>query len=188
MASCTGLPKTKDVAKKIKDPAFRDYCVVNCDANSDGVLSMEEAAAVEKIAVPHRAIKSFKGIEYFTGLKCLECSKSTLESIELALPSLEVLQCERIEGLEKIDVSKCPKLQFIYASHTGLKKINLSKQKTLYRVWVDNTPISKLDLSNSPKLNNLNVENCPNLKEVKVSPSVNRTLLFVIKDAQTTIK
>ena len=56
------------------DPAVRDICVANFDADGDGVISIEEAAAVTDIGTLFQyksAITSFDEFKYFTGVTSL---------------------------------------------------------------------------------------------------------------------
>lgn len=53
------------------DPAVRDICVANFDTDGDGVISMEEAAAVTDIGTlfeNNTSIESFDEFKYFTGV------------------------------------------------------------------------------------------------------------------------
>ncbi|MCQ2162667.1 MAG: hypothetical protein MJY86_05265 [Bacteroidales bacterium] len=186
--SCSGPSSVKDVAKKVSDPVFRTYCVAKMDLDGDKAISMAEADSIRTMDVSGLNIKSLKGIEYFKSLKSLDCSQTQVKSLVLDNPSLEILKCEKNEALVKLDVAKCPSLGFIYASHTGIKELDLSAQQNLYRLWVDNTPIKTLGISSCQKLNNLNVESCKNLKELTLSPSVNRDMLYVIKDDGLVVK
>ena len=186
VAVCSCTPK--NVADKIKDRTLKTYCIVCSDKNKDQKISPEEASAVESIDVSGLKVSSLKGLQYFTGLKTLNISETKVEKLVVNSPSLEVLKCEKNDGLVSIDVSKCPSLNFIYASHTSLSSLDLSKQPDLCRLWVDSTPITSLNVASCPKLNNINVQNCPGLKEVVLSPDVDKEMLSVLKDDSTTIR
>ena len=56
------------------DPAVRDICVANFDTDADGVVSIEEAAAVTDIGTlfqSNTSITSFDEFKYFTGVQTL---------------------------------------------------------------------------------------------------------------------
>ena len=163
--SCSGPSNVKDVAKKVSDPVFRTYCVAKMDLDGDKA-----------------------GIEFFKSLKSLDCSQTKVKSLKLDNPSLEILKCEKNESLAAVDLSKCPALTFIYASHTSIKSLDLSSQQNLYRLWIDNTPVSRLDLSGCPRINNINVMNCPSLKELTLSTEVNKEVLYLAKDDALVVK
>lgn len=186
LCSCSSEPK--DVSKKISDNVLRTFCLVRYDLNQDKMISTEEAAKVETMDISDLNVKSLKGLEYFPNLKNLNCSRTGIKSFDTAAPSLEVLKCSHNVDLTSIDLKGCPSLQFLFASHTGLKSLNLDATKNLFRVWIDSTPISRLDMTACPQVNNINVTNCPALKELTLSPEVNRTTLYLAKDDALVVK
>lgn len=186
ITSCSSEPQ--NVAKKISDPVFRAYCVSTMDRNGDKKLSLEEVESVSEIAVPNQDIKTLAGLEYFRNLKSLDFAGTNVESFDFTLPALEVIKCANNRELVTLDLTGCPSLSFIYASHTGIRTLPLGTQKGLYRLWVDHTPLTVLDISACPKLNNVNVQDCPNLKELAFSPEVNTGILYLAKDETLAVK
>lgn len=186
VSSCSSAPR--DVARKIADPVFRGYCLSTMDLDGNDKLSLAEVEAVSEIAVPNLRIKSLAGLEYFKNLKSIDFSGTRVESFGYNLPALEVLKCANDRGLSSLDLTGCPSLSFVYASHTGVRTVALGAQAGLYRLWLDNTPVSELDITGCPKLNNVNVRDCPNLKELTFSPEVNRDILYLSKDDVLVVK
>ncbi len=184
--SCSSVPR--NVAGKIADPVFRGYCLSTMDLDRNDKLSLAEVEAVSEIAVPNLLIKSLAGLEYFKNLKSIDFSGTQVESFGYNLPALEVIKCANDRRLSSLDLTGCPSLSFIYASHTGVKSVTLGTQTGLYRLWIDNTPVSELDITGCPKLNNVNVRDCPNLKELTFSPEVNRDILHLSKDDVLVVK
>lgn len=63
------LKSVDDVCSVMDDDVFKEYCLKSFDSDGDGILSMEEAAAVELIIINNSPnLVSLKGIEYFTNL------------------------------------------------------------------------------------------------------------------------
>lgn len=176
------------MAKKIKDPVFRAYCVSSMDLDGDRKLSLSEADSVKSIDVSGLEIKSLAGLEYFRNLKSLDFSGTRVESFAFQLPALEMFKCANNENLAALDLTGCPSLSFVYASHTGVKSVALGTQTGLYRLWIDNTPVPALDITACPKLNNVNVQSCSNLKELTFSPEVNQNILYLAKDAALVVR
>ena len=77
------------------DAAFRAFVSENFDADADGFLSEEEAAAVTEISVSGiREIASLSGIAYFPSLAELGCASCALISLDVSEnPALEALEC-----------------------------------------------------------------------------------------------
>lgn len=121
------------MAKKIKDPVFRAYCVSSMDLDGDRKLSLSEADSVKSIDVSGLEIKSLAGLEYFRNLKSLDFSGTRVESFAFQLPALEMFKCANNENLAALDLTGCPSLSFVYASHTGVKSVALGTQTGLYK-------------------------------------------------------
>ena len=76
------------------DEAFKAYCVENFDGNGNGEVSLAEAEAVQAIAVSTGGIESLQGLEYFTGLKVLDCHGNLLSTLDVtANVQLTELDC-----------------------------------------------------------------------------------------------
>ena len=110
ITSCSS--EVKDVAKKIKDPVFRAYCVSSMDLDGDRKLSLSEADSVKSIDVSGLEIKSLAGLEYFRNLKSLDFSGTRVESFAFQLPALEMFKCANNENLAALDLTGCPSLSF----------------------------------------------------------------------------
>lgn len=189
VCSCsTDATRTNDVVSKIKDPVFKAYCIAKADLNGDKRISMEEAASVDVMDISGLNVSRLDGIEYFSGLKTLDCSGTKVSKICLNSNTIQVLMCHDNPSLIKLDLAKAPALEFIFASKTSLKSLDLAAQNGLYRLWVDSTPLTKLNVVECDRINNLNLFNCKDLKEVVLSPSVNRDLLYVVKDDGLIVK
>ena len=65
------------------DKTFREY-VKRFDTDGDGALSQAEIDAVNEINVENMGIKSLKGIENFTSLRYLFCTKNILTGLDVS--------------------------------------------------------------------------------------------------------
>jgi|GEM_PF-1448121 len=93
---------------------FQNYVSSNCDKDQNGYLSDAEIAAVTSMNVSDKSIFTLKGIEYFTALKTLRCSKNKLAKLDVSkLTKLEELSCNENQ-LITLDVSKNTKLTKLY--------------------------------------------------------------------------
>ena len=105
------LKPVDDVCSVMDDDAFKEYCLKSFDSDGDGILSMEEAAAVELIRISNSSnLVSLKGIEYFTKLTDLSCGGNQLASLDVTKNGqLTSLSCG-FNQLTSLDVSKNTKL------------------------------------------------------------------------------
>ena len=99
------------------DPQFLDILktIDGIDANSDGMITENEVAAVSKLDLDYSSEFSFKGIEYFTGLMELSFVYNNITTINLsANTELTLLNCTG-NSLTTLDVSMLPNLISLYA-------------------------------------------------------------------------
>lgn len=92
------------------DEFFSDYIYKNIDINEDKKLSQEEISSIVKMDVSNLGISTLKGLEYFTNLTELNCSKNQLTSLNVdLLINLTSLNCSW-NHLTSLDLSKNTKL------------------------------------------------------------------------------
>ena len=112
------------------DKNFRDV-VKTFDTDDDNILSDTEIAAVKKIDCKGRAITNLKGIEYFTALEYLYCSKNELTALDLRQNTeLKELNCST-NLLTALDLSQNPNLTRVICSENALTALNLSSNSKL---------------------------------------------------------
>lgn len=144
-----------DVYDYITDPEFKSYCVFSgFDTNDDGILSQEEATAVEEIDVSEMykqtgvSIESLAGIEYFTSITWLNCYSNAISAL---------------------DLSKNTELTYLHVGTNGLTELDLSKNTKIVQLYVNRNPLLELDLSALPDLEILYYHDCASLKELDLS-------------------
>lgn len=118
----------------IKDLDFRKLIIENVTPNSQGDITIEELASIKELNCSYKNIKTLKGLEFFTGLKVLNCSGNKLRYLDVSNNRL----------LEKIDCSK-----------NIIKKINLENTNRLVELNCGYNRLTKLDLSYSNSLSKL---------------------------------
>ncbi len=148
-------------ASNFPDDAFRAI-VETFDQNKDHLLSDAEIAAVKTINCVNRGIVSLKGVEYFTALEELRCSRNKkLTSPNLSqntpLTHLDIDHCP----IKILDVTKLSKLTVLNCSSAKLTSLNISKNPKLTSLDVSANAIHSLNLSKNPLLKNLYCNDCP---------------------------
>lgn len=129
------------------DPAVRDICVANFDTDGDGVVSMEEAAAVTDIGTlfyNKKDIVNFDEFKYFTGIKTLNgWSKSFHNCTNLKKITIP-------DSVTKINAGA-------FASTASLKEIVIPKNVTTFAGAFEGSAIEsiKIDANISFTSNNL---------------------------------
>ena len=152
--SCTisyGIPIDKE---HFPDDNFRNW-ILKRDYGTDGVLTADEIASVEKIDVTNKFISDLTGIEYFTELKTLNCSENQLTSLDLSKnTALTKLYCQGC-FTTSLNVSNNTKLTKLDCSYNRLTKLDLSKNTLLTELDCKANQLTKLDLSKNTLLTEL---------------------------------
>lgn len=159
------------------DSIFREYVKTKFDKDNDDILSADEIAKAKEISVEGNPITSFKGIEYFTALTSLECSRTKLTSLDTSHnKKLGYLRCNYIPDLTTLNVSQNTKLKVLYCNDNALADLNLTNNSALETLECGDNELTTLDLSKNTelkyfgcfnsKLSSLDLTNNTNLEEL----------------------
>lgn len=189
------------------DANFKAVLLENYDANSDGEISAEEAAAVTSLDVSGTIpqITSLEGIEYFTNLESLDCSYNKIASLDLAnntklttvLAATNSLESVALPAsvttldlsnnkLSTVDVSKMKGLTSLNLSINKLASLNVSQNKQLTSLLCLKNELVSLDVANLTLLTELNCSN-NHIESLNLSKNTALTTLDVSKNALTTL-
>lgn len=158
------LEEVADVTTKMPDVRFAKYCLDNFDVDMDGVLSMAEAAEVTMIRLPNGSgdsgeslnLISLSGIEYFTNLTMLVCSRNLLTELDLSYnQKLEFLDCADNQ-ITELDLSQISTLENVYCERNKLNVLTIPPSaKYLETLWCGNNQLPALDVRNLTNLEDL---------------------------------
>ena len=159
------------------DEKFREYVKTKFDKDNDDILSADEIAKAKEISVEGNPITSFKGIEYFTALTSLECSRTKLTSLDTSHnKKLGYLRCNYIPDLTTLNVSQNTELKVLYCNDNALADLNLTNNSALETLECGDNELTTLDLSKNTelkyfgcfnsKLSSLDLTNNTNLEEL----------------------
>ena len=144
------------------DDYFREvYISWKFDLNGDGFLSYPEREAATKIdfrkeRMNNGRVTTVKGIEYLPFLLILDCSGSSITSLDVSQnPNLEKLDCSHNQ-LTSLDVSHQGKLMYLDCSgNKGLSALDLRYNKFLDYLNCMECALTSLDVSNNMDLKEL---------------------------------
>lgn len=143
------------------DKIFKDYLVRHFDKDGDGEISLTEALSITKVLCPQLGIKSIAGIEYFSNLVILDCSRNELESLDVSKnKKLEYLICYRNFKLNYLDMSSNPLLISLYCGNCGLQFLDILQNKNLSILSCGFNAIEQINLKENTKLSMLRVRKC----------------------------
>ena len=135
------------------DEKFREYVKTKFDKDNDDILSADEIAEAKEISVEGNPITSFKGIEYFTALTSLECSRTKLTSLDTSHnKKLGYLRCNYIPDLTTLNVSQNTELKVLYCNDNALADLNLTNNSALETLECGDNELTTLDLSKNTEL------------------------------------
>jgi len=133
------------------------YYVLGKD--EDEPLAASEVAAIEELKVASNGIGSLKGLEYFSGLKLLDCSENDLQTLDTSFcPMLEKLDCT-INFLTSLDVTCNPKLMDLACADNQLMTLDVSQNSALINLYCFMNELATLDVTQNPALEDLRCSN-----------------------------
>ena len=149
------------------DTNFRAF-VKQYDGNNDNVLQQSELLAVDRIYCRDKKISDLKGIEHFTALTILDCSKNKLTKLNVrnntALVSLKCFS----NKLTELDVSKNTALTDLRCSENQLEALDVGNNTALTSFECNKNKLTELDVSKNTALTRLQcVENALNSLNVR---------------------
>ena len=127
-------------ATNFPDKNFRNWLLAQ-DYGKDGYLTPAEIASVTNISVPDMQITSLDGIEYFTELKGLWCSRNELQTLDVSHNTkLTNLSCD-VNELTELDVTNNTALTILYCNNNritgdGMAKLVNSLPRTSGNLYV----------------------------------------------------
>ena len=147
------------------DEGFREYLSVGyhyvdgtkirIDTDENGILSQDERMAVKNMDVRGYPVYGLKGIEYFTELLELDCTKRPIKSLDLSKNTkLVQLRCKE-SGLTELDLSHNPEIAVLDCSNNNLGKLNLSNNKKLENLNCSYDELNELDVKENTELQEL---------------------------------
>ena len=153
----------------IADPIFA-AAVREIINKPTGPITAEDVEEINELDVSSMGIESLEGIEYFIGLKELDCSWNELTELDVSnntaltyiycftnqLTELDVsnntaltsLSCSDNQ-LETLNVSGATELRILYCSDNQLEELNVSDNAKLMILYCYSNQLEKLDLSDN---------------------------------------
>lgn len=181
----TTLDNTIHFADKVLERRLLEMTEPKIDADGDGKITFEEAAAVKELQLgfdlkPESTVDcvtDITGLEYFTSLETLSLkfnSVSDIKPIE-GISTLKVLILGENQ-ISSINLDKLGELTDLRLYGTNISDIDLTKTPKLESLYLQRTNVSKVDLTPLQSLDQALLNKCSSLTEIKASnlPSITR--------------
>lgn len=181
----TTLDNTIHFADKVLERRLLAMTEPKIDADGDGKITFEEAAAVKELQLgfdlkPESTVDcvtDITGLEYFTSLETLSLkfnSVSDIKPIE-GISTLKVLILGE-NPISSINLDKLSELTDLRLYGTNISEIDLTKTPKLESLYLQRTNVSKVDLTPLQSLDQALLNKCSSLTEIKASnlPSITR--------------
>lgn len=181
----TTLDNTIHFADKVLERRLLAMTEPKIDADGDGKITFEEAAAVKELQLgfdlkPESTVDcvtDITGLEYFTSLETLSLkfnSVSNIKPIE-GISTLKVLILGE-NPISSINLDKLGELTDLRLYGTNISDIDLTKTPKLESLYLQRTNVSKVDLTPLQSLDQALLNKCSSLTEIKASnlPSITR--------------
>lgn len=181
----TTLDNTIHFADKVLERRLLEMTEPKIDADGDGKITFEEAAAVKELQLgfdlkPESTVDcvtDITGLEHFTSLETLSLkfnSVSDIKPIE-GISTLKVLILGE-NPISSINLDKLGELTDLRLYGTNISDIDLTKTPKLESLYLQRTNVSKVDLTPLQSLDQALLNKCSSLTELKASnlPSITR--------------
>lgn len=181
----TTLDNTIHFADKVLERRLLQMTEPKIDADGDGKITFEEAAAVKELQLgfvvkPESTVDcvtDITGLEYFTSLETLSLkfnSVSDIKPIE-GISTLKVLILGE-NPISSINLDVLGELTDLRLYGTNISDIDLTKTPKLESLYLQRTNVSKVDLTPLQSLDQALLNKCSSLTELKASnlPSITR--------------
>lgn len=181
----TTLDNTIHFADKVLERRLLAMTEPKIDADGDGKITFEEAAAVKELQLgfdlkPESTVDcvtDITGLEYFTSLETLSLkfnSVSDIKPIE-GISTLKVLILGE-NPISSINLDALGELTDLRLYGTNISDIDLTKTPKLESLYLQRTNVSKVDLTPLQSLDQALLNKCSSLTEIKASnlPSITR--------------
>ena len=181
----TTLDNTIHFADKVLERRLLQMTEPKIDADGDGKITFEEAAAVKELQLgfdlkPESTVDcvtDITGLEYFTSLETLSLkfnSVSDIKPIE-GISTLKVLILGE-NPISSFNLDKLGELTDLRLYGTNISDIDLTKTPKLESLYLQRTNVSKVDLTPLQSLDQALLNKCSSLTELKASnlPSITR--------------
>ncbi len=132
-----------DIAKNLAGDYFK------IDANDDGNIQQSEALQVSFLCINNIYIYNLIGIEFFTNINHLDCSDSSLTSLNLSSNgALTFLDC-RDNQLSSLNLTNNTLLKDLICDRNQLPILNLNNNIALTRLSCSNNQLTTLNVNNN---------------------------------------
>lgn len=181
----TTLDNTIHFADKVLERRLLGMTDPKIDADGDGKITFEEAAAVKELQLgfdlkPESTVDcvtDITGLEYFTSLETLSLKFNKVSDIKPieGISTLKVLILGE-NPISSINLDKLGELTDLRLYGTNISDIDLTKTPKLESLYLQRTNVSKVDLTPLQSLDQALLNKCSSLTEIKASnlPSITR--------------
>lgn len=181
----TTLDNTIHFADKVLERRLLQMTEPKIDADGDGKITFEEAAAVKELQLgfdvkPESTVDcvtDITGLEYFTSLETLSLKYNKVSDIKPieGISTLKVLILGE-NPISSINLDKLGELTDLRLYGTDISDIDLTKTPKLESLYLQRTNVSKVDLTPLQSLDQALLNKCSSLTEIKASnlPSITR--------------
>jgi len=172
-------------AENFPDEHFRAW-ILKQSYGLDGELSRPEIAMITSIRVINQKISDLTGIELFTTLKELRCSRNQLTTLDVSKnTALKELHCSGNQ-LTILDLSKNTALEYLSCSDNQLTTLDVSKNTALTNLFCNDNQLTTIDVSENTALEYLDC-NRNQLTTLDVSKNTVLKKLYCFDNKLTTL-
>jgi len=162
----------------IPDPRFHlELINLGLDSgNFSGKVLTANISSLKTLDLSSKNITDLTGIEGFTELTSLDCSKNKLSSIDISKNiALTTLNCSYNYTIDFLDVSKNINLKILSCHSLKIRDLNLKNNLKLTQLTCSYNPLTSLEIPHNPDFNYLD---CSNNRLAQIDVSKNTKLTY----------
>lgn len=162
----------------IPDPRFHlELINLGLDSgNFSGKVLTANISSLKTLDVSSKNITDLTGIEDFTELTSLDCSKNKLSSINISKNvALTTLNCSYNYTMDFLDVSNNINLKILSCFSLKIRDLNLKNNLKLTQLTCSYNALTSLEIPHNPDFNYLD---CSNNRLVQIDVSKNTNLIY----------
>ena len=151
------------------------------DQNGDGILDPNEIIELRNIDCEYAGVKSMKGIEHLTELRCVWCRGNQIEELDVSnLKELQGLWCSE-NPLKELDITNNSELLWVYCFKCELTELDVSQNPHMAFIEINDNPLNGLDVTSCTELEHLTCGSC-GLKKLDLKNNKNLAHLDAMRN------
>lgn len=150
------IEEDKDITNQFVDDIFLQEVRTIIGKTNDEAIYQSDIMNIEDLDLSDKDIQNLAGIEYFTGLKNLECYGNEFSTVDLSKNiQLEKLNCSYNLNLTALNISNNVILKELKCEYCKLSALNVTNNVNLTKLMCCSNQLNQINISKNTELTEL---------------------------------